>query len=154
MGESFSDRKEEQDRAERLSPLVAAYLAARQEPCSLPEMEEAFQALGFHTFHMRDALRQLVDEGKATFTPRWLVQAKPDIEIPPVVRLALETVLVQCAIASLVAAGEKLLLCKKYSPVTEIVDLLETLGDTSASQKLRESMIQTGAISPEEVWPY
>lgn len=55
--------------------------------------------------------------------------------------LALETILVQRASASLVAAGEKLLLCKRYYPVTEIIDLLEIIGDNAAAQKLREAMV-------------
>lgn len=63
--------------------------------------------------------------------------------------LALETILVQRASASLVAAGEKLLLCKRYYPVAEIIDLLELIGDYAAAQKLRTAIVQAEDVVPQ-----
>ena len=142
------------EKTERIAPLVAAYLATKQEPCTILELEDVLRQLEIDTFDVRNAVWYLVHENQALFTPSRLVQATPTTEVPDVVRLALGAILQKHSCASLVAAGEALLLCKKYYPVTEIIELLETIGDNPAANKLRESMVRAGAINPEEVQPY
>lgn len=155
MLEAERDRKrDEQARVEEATPVVAAYLAARGEPCTIPEIEDALKNLGLDTFDVRFVVANLLREGKATSTPRLDVQVARDPDVTREDRIALEKILMLRVSDLLVSAGEKLLLCKKLYPVAEIIGLLEHLGDDEAAQKLREKMTCEGSIKSGEVQPY
>lgn len=152
--------KEEYERAERLAPLVAAYIVAKHGPCSTPEICDALKDIdpSFSRLHttVRDAIAQLLKKGdiQQLDHSKDLLDALPPPDVHEVVRLTLKTLLEKRASSALVAAGEKLLLCERYSSVVEIIDLLEELDNPTVAQKLRETMVRHGSIRPEEVLPY